>query len=135
MTTFPRTNFIGFERIFDELDKLASHANDSYPPHNILKINNKSYVIEMAVAGFAIEDLTIQLKDNILYVKGDRKKARHAPEQYIHKGISTRQFSKSFRLSEYVEVDGASLKEGILSVSLTVKVPEEESPKLIKISV
>jgi molecular chaperone IbpA len=134
MTTFPRTNFIGFERIFDELDKLASHANDSYPPHNIIKLNDKSYVIEMAVAGFTRDDLKIDLKDNILYVKGERK-PRYTTNQYVHRGISTRSFSKSFRLSEYVEVDGASLKEGILSVVLIVKVPEEETPKSIKISV
>jgi len=76
--------------------------------------------------------LSIELKDNVLTVKGDRP-ARRPETQYVHRGISTRKFTKSFRLSEYTEVTGASLREGILSIGLSVKLPEEKSPVLIKI--
>jgi len=131
-TLFPKTAFIGFDHILNELQQITNNAKDVYPPHNIVKYNDKSFEIELAIAGFIQSDLTIELKDNVLTVKGDRP-VRRPETQYVHRGISTRKFAKSFRLSEYTEVTGASLNDGILSIGLAVKLPEEKSPVLIKI--
>jgi molecular chaperone IbpA len=129
---FPKTAFIGFDHILSELQQITNNAKDVYPPHNIVKYDDKNFEIELAIAGFVQSDLTIELKDNVLTVKGDRP-ARRPETQYVHRGISTRKFAKSFRLSEYTEVTGASLHDGILSIGLAVKLPEEKSPVLIKI--
>jgi molecular chaperone IbpA len=129
---FPRTAFIGFDHVFNELQRISTHANDAYPPHNVVRSDDKHYAVELAVAGFAEGDLTIELKDHVLTVKGDRNR-RRPEEQYIHRGISTRKFLKSFRLSEYTEVTGAALRNGILTIDLEVKLPDEQLPKQIQI--
>ena len=130
---FPRTAFIGFDHIFKELERISSHAKDSYPPHNVVKYDDKRYAVELAVSGFGLEDLSIEIKDNVLSVKGDRQQ-RRPEEQYVHRGISTRKFLKSFRLSEYTEVAGADLRNGILTIELEVRLPEEKLPRLIQIN-
>lgn len=131
-TTLPRTRFIGFDNLWRELDRLSSHPNEVYPPHNVIKLDDTTTLIELAVAGFSKDDLSIELKDNILTVNGD-KSYRYDDTAYVHRGISTKKFSKSFRLSEYTEVTGATITDGILSVSVSVKIPEEKLPKLIPI--
>ena len=130
---FPRNAFLGFDHLFDELEKITNHANDTYPPHNVIKAVDMKYDIELAVAGFSKDDITIELKEHVLYIKGDREK-RRKDEAYVHKGISGRKFSKSFRLSEYAEVSGADLTDGILTVSIEVVLPEEKRPQSIKIN-
>ena len=131
-TLFPKTAFIGFDHILSELQQISNNARDVYPPNNIIKYDDRNFEIELAIAGFVQSDITIELKDNVLTVKGDRP-VRRPETQYVHRGISTRKFAKSFRLSEYTEVTGASLRDGILSVGLTVKLPEEKAPMLITI--
>ena len=130
---FPRNAFLGFDHLFDELEKITNHANDTYPPHNVIKSDEMKYDIELAIAGFSKDDITIELKEHVLYIKGDREKRRN-DEAYVHKGISGRKFSKSFRLSEYAEVSGADLTDGILTVSIEVVLPEEKRPQQIKIT-
>ena len=130
---FPRNAFLGFDHLFDELEKITNHANDTYPPHNVIKSDDMKYDIELAIAGFSKDDITIELKEHVLYIKGDREKRRN-DEAYVHKGISGRKFSKSFRLSEYAEVSGADLTDGILTVSIEVVLPEEKRPQMINIT-
>ena len=130
---FPRNAFLGFDHLFDELEKITNHANDTYPPHNVIKADDMKYDIELAVAGFSKDDINIELKEHVLYIKGDREK-RRKDNAYVHKGISGRKFSKSFRLSEYAEVSGADLTDGILTVSIEVVLPEEKRPQSIKIN-
>jgi molecular chaperone IbpA len=131
-TFLPKTAFIGFDHILSQLEQVSNHAKDTYPPHNVIKYDDRTYEIELAIAGFVNDDLTIELKDNVLIVTGDRPPRR--PEtQYVHRGISTRKFTKSFRLSEYTEVTGAGLRDGILSIGLEVKLPDEKAPVRIKI--
>ena len=130
---FPRNVFLGFDHIFNELDHITKHAQDTYPPHNVVKEDDLHYILEMAVAGFKEEDISIELKDHILTVEGSRDKRREQ-EKYIHKGISARKFKKSYRLSEYTEVVGAKLEDGILAIGLEVVLPEEKRPQMIKIN-
>lgn len=127
---FPRTAFVGFDRIFDELDRVARHATDSYPPHNILKTSDTNYQIELAVAGFAQDELNITVEDRTLTVEGAHK---DRGREYIHKGISTKKFQRKFRLSEYVEVAGADVKDGVLAIHLEVIIPDAQRPRQIKI--
>jgi molecular chaperone IbpA len=129
-TLFPRSSFVGFDHLFNELEHVARHANDHYPPHNILKTGETDYLIELAVAGFSREELSIEVKDRTLTVTGEHlSKGR----EYIHRGISTKKFKRTFRLSEHVQVHGADLKDGILSVELKYVVPEELRPRKIQI--
>jgi len=129
---FPRNAFLGFDHIFDQLESIHSHAKDTYPPHNVVKESDTKYTLELAVAGFKKEHIDIEVKDHVLNIKGERP-ARRDPNMYVHKGISARNWSKSFRLSEYTEVTGADLTDGILTVTLEVVLPEEKQPRKVNI--
>ena len=129
---YPRSGFIGFDHIFDQLENIHKHAKDTYPPHNVVKDDEFRFSIELAVAGFKQEHIDIELKDHVLTVKGDRP-SRRDQNKYVHKGISARNWKKSFRLSEYTEVIGADLQDGILTVDLEVVLPKEKQPRKILI--
>ena len=129
---FPRNAFLGFDHIFDQLDNIHQHAKDTYPPHNVVKDEEMKYTLEIAVAGFKQEHIDIEVKDHILTVSGNRPQRRDS-SAYVHKGISARNWKKSFRLSEYTEVTGADLIDGILTVKLEVILPEEKLPRKITI--
>lgn len=133
-TLFPRSSFVGFDHLFQELDWVAKHATDTYPPHNIVKVSEDDYLIEIAVAGFTLDNLDIEQDERTLTVKGEIAKGDGEEPSYIHKGISQKKFKRVFRLSEYVYVDGASLKDGILSIQLKFELPEEKRPRKISIT-
>tara|TARA_R100000734_G_C3300795_1_gene91474 strand:- start:386 stop:835 length:450 start_codon:yes stop_codon:yes gene_type:complete len=130
--TYPRSGFIGFDHIFDQLENIHKHAKDHYPPHNVVKEDEFKFTLELAVAGFKQEHIDIEVNDGVLTIKGDRP-ARREQNKYVHKGISARNWKKSFRLSEYTEVNGADLQDGILTVSLEVVLPAEKQPRKILI--
>ena len=129
---FPRNAFLGFDHIFDQLDNIHNQAKDTYPPHNVVKEEELKYTLELAVAGFKQEHIDIEVKDHILTITGNRP-TRRDQNLYVHKGISARNWKKSFRLSEYTEVTGADLSDGILTVNLEVVLPEEKLPRKITI--
>ena len=130
---YPRNAFLGFDHIFDQLENIHLHSKDTYPPHNVVKEEEMKYTLELAVAGFKEEHIDIEVKDHILTIKGDRP-ARRNQDMYVHKGISSRNWKKSFRLSEYTEVTGADLTDGILTVGLEVVLPKEKQPRKININ-
>ena len=135
MTHFklPRSAFIGFDNIFDELERITTaSAQDNYPPHNIVRLSENEYAIELAVVGFKEQDLELKQQDGILYVTG--KKSDQQTTDYLHRGISGRSFKRSFRLSEHVEVKGADLRDGLLVINLERIVPEEKRPRTIPIN-
>ena len=129
-TLFPRSSFVGFDHLFNELEHVARHANDHYPPHNIIRTGDADYLIELAVAGFSRDELNIEVKDRTLVVTGEHQSKGR---EYIHRGISTKKFKRTFRLSEHVHVNGADLQDGVLSVELKYVVPEELRPRKIEI--
>jgi len=126
---------IGFDQIFEQLNKQFSSRQDNYPPHNVVKLDDTHYVIEVAVAGFAEDEIDVELKENVLTVKGEQVKPTPevAPE-YLHKGISNRDFTRTFPLAENIEVCGATVQNGILSIALEMLVPEEQKAKKIAIT-
>jgi molecular chaperone IbpA len=123
-----------------DIDKFFYTGNTStYPPYNVIKHGDGSssdeYIMEFAVAGFKKEDITIQTEKGVLYVVGELPERKFEDgEGYIHKGIATRKFSRSFTLPEYVEVVDARIEDGMLYISLVKDIPEEKKPKSIKIS-
>lgn len=128
-------HFIGFDRMLDELLRLAPNQqkSDNYPPFNVIKLDDSKYVIEVAVAGFADDELNIELKDNVLTVTGEQAK-RSAEIEYLYRGISSRNFIRSFTIANNVEVRTAAVKNGILSIALEMLVPEEKKAKKIAIT-
>jgi len=131
----PRSLFVGFENLFEDLERIhtSARSGDNYPPHNVIKIDDSSFEIELAVAGFKEDDLRVVVKDGILHVYGCAPSDRMDKVEYVHKGISSRKFEKSFRISEFVVIDGACLRDGMLVIQLRVEVPEEKRPREIKI--
>jgi molecular chaperone IbpA len=117
--------------MIDELDRVARHSGDTFPPHNILKTGEDQYLIELAVAGFTDDELEIEVKNRTLTIRGQIK---DSDRDYIHKGISTKKFERQFRLSEYVEVMGADFRNGLLAISLEVIIPESQKPRKVAIN-
>ena len=132
--TFPRGAFVGFDHIARDLERLANaHQKDHYPPHNVVKHNDDEFLIELAVVGFKQEHIDISMHFGILTVKGNLD-SRRDQNLYVHKGISGRKFERSFRLSEFVEVTGATLEDGLLTIALERIIPDEKRPRKIEIS-
>ena len=126
---------IGFDHLMDHLVTLHSNNNlttNEYPPYDIIKEGESNYKIELAVAGFKKDELSIQLKENTLTIKGETN-SKNSNGDYLHKNIARRSFSKDFTLAENIEVGEASFEDGVLSVSLTHNIPEEQRPKEIVI--
>lgn len=126
---------IGFDSVFEDLNRTFTNTKTegNYPPHNVVKIDDTHYVIEVAVAGFAEDEIDLELKDNALTVRGEQSKNEDEVE-YLHKGISARNFVRTFPLAEHIEVRGATVKNGILAVALEQVIPEEDKPKKIAIT-
>ena len=124
---------VGFDRLFTEMERtFANSKATSYPPYNIVQINEDEYMISVAVAGFAMSDLDIVKDKNILRVGGAKPESEEEVE-YLHKGIGGRNFRREFTLADHVEVEGATLELGMLNIHLKRVVPEELQPKQIEI--
>ncbi len=127
---------LGFDRFFDEVEKLMAmdvqKTVTNFPPHNILKLDDSRYIVELAVAGFSKDEIEISVEDDTLIVKGERKDVE-ANIQYLHKGIGTRSFTKTLTIADTIEVKGAEFKDGILRIGLENIVPEHKKPRKIEI--
>ena len=129
--SFPRSHFIGFDHVWNEIERLSDMAdNKLYPPHNVVKIDENKFTVELALAGYNPDDLTVEVKDGILVVTGGKSSEER---EYLHRGISSKKFTRTFRLSEHVVVDGADFKDGLLVIDLRVEIPEEKRPRTIPI--
>jgi|TARA_R100000479_G_C6338972_1_gene184534 molecular chaperone IbpA len=131
--SFPRSHFIGFDHVWSEIERLSEMAdNKLYPPHNVVKKDETHFSIELALAGYNKEQLTVEVKDGILVVAGGKSDGE-VEREYLHRGISAKKFTRTFRLSEHVVVDGADFIDGLLVIDLRVEVPEEKRPRAIPI--
>ena len=132
MDLFKDPFFIGFNRTLDRLNTVHTAAvNQSYPPYNIFKVDEDTYRVDLALAGFDKKDIDVTVDNGTLIVKGEVTTEDTA--ETIHKGIATRKFTRTFALGEYMEVVGAEFKNGMLSVNVERIVPEDKKPKSIKI--
>jgi molecular chaperone IbpA len=128
---------IGFDRLGSLLDTLTSFEGEtpSYPPYNIERVGENDYRISMAVAGFGEGDLSIDVKENTLCIRGEKKTDHEetAPT-YLHRGIASRSFERRFQLADHVVVKGATLEHGLLHVDLVRELPEAMKPRTIPIA-
>lgn len=122
---------IGFDRIFNNIEA-RSVNNNNYPPHNIIKHDDNNYEIELAVAGFDKSEISVTVDQDELLISGRRLKG-DPDVAYIHRGLAARDFDRSFTLPQYMEVGEVSLTNGVLSVKLTMIVPEALKPRTIEI--
>ena len=127
---------VGFDNIFDEILRVSNQqSTQNYPPYNVVKHTEDKFVIELAVAGFREGDITVTVEKNLLTIEGDRFETESdTTVEYLHRGISSRGFTRTFTLADHVEVVSASSTDGILSITLERKVPEELQPKKIAIA-
>lgn len=138
LTTFDVPNVarfaVGFDRLFADLNRLATHANTNYPPHNVAVYSETESAIEVAVAGFDESELDVEVSNNQLVIRGAKEEQPNPTVQYQHKGIATRNFELAFQLTDDLKVKGAAVKNGILTVRLEYIVPEEAKPKKVAIT-
>jgi len=122
---------IGFDRTLQLLERADTHSSSNYPPYNIVKIDEENFQIEMAVAGFDKKEVSISKEKEKLIIEGEQDTES---KEYVHQGLASRSFKRSFTLADDIIVKGANMKNGILIVSLERIVPEEDKPQEIKIS-
>ena len=128
---------VGFDSVFDHFESMFNDSpslHTNYPPYDILKTDQHSYVIELAVAGFSKKEIAVTVENGVLTVESDREgNVEDSGQEIIHRGISKRYFKKSFSISDDVEIRGAELKDGLLRISMEKIIPESKKRKEISI--
>ncbi|WP_298967459.1 Hsp20 family protein [uncultured Methylobacterium sp.] len=126
---------VGFDRLFSALDQFVSaETAPSYPPYNIERTGENAYRITVAVAGFTDQDLSIEVRENALTIKGERQPAPAKQTEVLHQGIAARSFERRFQLADHVHVTGAALENGLLHIDLVREIPEAKKPRQIEIA-
>ena len=133
MDLFRDPFFIGFDNLtrYSNIYREATHQ--SYPPYNLVKVDEDTYQLSLALAGFSKDEVSVSVDNGSLIVKGE--KTEESSKEVLHKGIATRKFTRTFALGEYMEVDRAEMADGILNVFVERNIPEEKKPKQISIKV
>jgi molecular chaperone IbpA len=137
-TTYGGSNisnqFIGWDKQMENLEKIGEKIvknSGNFPPYNVIKEDEDTFLIEFAVAGFSKRDISVEQEKNALIITGSIEEDED--KKYVHKGIATRSFTRAFALAEYVEVKSATFEDGILTVKLVRELPKEEQPRQITI--
>jgi molecular chaperone IbpA len=131
MDLFNDPFFIGFNRELGRLNTAHKTNSQTYPPYDLLKLDEDTYRISLAVAGFSRENIDISVDNGTLIIKGELVEVIDA--EVVHKGIAGRKFVRSFALGEYMEVTGAEMKDGMLHINVDRVIPEDKKPKTIEI--
>lgn len=140
MRTFDLTplyrSTVGFDRLFSMLDQGGSIDNSApgYPPYNIERTGENAYRVSIAVAGFAQDELNIEVKENTLTVRGEKKPQEERNGEVLYQGIAARAFERVFQLADFVQVKGAALENGLLHVDLVREIPEAKKPRQVAIT-
>jgi molecular chaperone IbpA len=125
---------VGFDRLAQMLDDVASFESPAYPPYNIERLGENEYRITMAVAGFGPADVNIEVKQNTLTVTGKKADKQDGQQtEFLHRGIATRAFERRFQLADFVEVKGAEMADGLLHIELKREIPEAMKPRTIQV--
>jgi molecular chaperone IbpA len=126
---------LGFDSLFDNFEqRFTNQINNNYPPYNIVKKDENNYEIEVAVTGFLPEEVTVEIDQNQLIIKGERKREEDADAQYLHRGLATRDFTRSWTLAEHMEVGTGTIKNGVLRIALQRVIPEALKPRVLQIT-
>lgn len=126
---------VGFDHLFRLLDTIQGDVADAptYPPYNIERTGENAYRITMAVAGFAQNDISVEVKESALTVKAARQSVADQDREYLHRGIAQRAFERRFQLADFVEVEGANIANGLLHIDLKRNLPERMKPRTVEI--
>ena len=132
MDLFNDPFFIGFNRELSRLNNAHKTNSQSYPPYDLIKLDEDTYRLSIAVAGFSKENINVSVDNGTLIIKGEIIEVTDA--EIVHKGIAGRKFTRTFALGEYMEVTGADMKDGMLHINVDRIIPEEKKPKVIDIN-
>lgn len=125
---------IGFDDVFNNFERrFANQVSNNYPPYNVVKIEENLYEIQIAVTGFEKQELSVSVDQDQLIVKGESMTTDYAPEQYLHRGLASRDFEKSWTLADHMEVDSVEIKNGLLKIKIVRIVPEALKPRQLEI--
>ena len=128
-----RRSTVGFDRLFDMLES-GGQAQENYPPFDLIKTGDNDYRIEVAVAGFKPDEIDITAQQNVLIVSGRKaEETQQAGSDYVYRGIANRSFERRFALADHIQVKGADLKDGLLSIELVREIPEAMKPRKINV--
>lgn len=126
---------LGFDTLFNDVEqRFGNQVNNNYPPYNVLKHDENTYEIQVAVTGFDKKEITVEIDQNQLIVKGEHSGEEDTITQYLHRGLATRNFTRSWTLAEHMEVGDGKIKNGILTIELKRVVPEALKPRVLKIT-
>jgi len=129
-----RRSTIGFDRLFEFLENDGREQAENYPPYDIEKLSDDRYRITLAVAGFGENDIDITARQNMLVITGRKAENRNRDGNFVHVGIATRAFERRFELADFVRVEDAEMKDGLLSIELVREIPEAMRPRKISIN-
>jgi molecular chaperone IbpA len=125
---------LGFDTMFNDFEhRYANQLKDNYPPYNIVKHNEDTYEIEIAVTGFYKDEVIVEIDQNQLIVKGIRDKSNDVTAEFLHRGLALRDFTRSWTLAEHMEVGEGTIKNGVLTIELKRVVPDALKPRVLKI--
>lgn len=125
---------LGFDTLFNDFERrFANQVNNNYPPYNIVKTGDNSYQLEVAVTGFEKTEITVEVDNDQLIIKGQRATTDWPGESYLHKGLASRDFTRIWPLAEHIEVGDAKIKNGVLTIHLERIVPESMKPRVLQI--
>lgn len=126
---------VGFDTLFDNFEKrFTNQISTNYPPHNIVKLDADNYEIQVAVTGFDPEEVTVEVNQNELVIKGECTTDEESTVTYLHRGLAGRDFVRTFTLADHMEVGEARIKHGVLKIALKRVVPEALKPRVLKIT-
>ena len=130
-----RRSTIGFDRLFDLLENSTNgQGGENYPPFDLVKVGDNQYRIDLAVAGFKPEEIDITAQQNVLLVVGKKSEETEGGDRnYVYRGIANRSFERRFALADHIQVTGADIRDGLLSIELKREIPEAMKPRKISI--
>lgn len=125
---------VGFDTMFNDFEtRFSNQINNSYPPYNVVKYDNDTYEIQIAVSGFDRDEVSVEIDQNQLIIKGTHAEAPSEEVQYLHRGLAARDFTRSFTLAEHMEVGEGSIKNGVLKIEIKRVVPDALKPRVLKL--
>lgn len=125
---------LGFDSLFSDFEqRFANQINNNYPPYNVIKKDENSYELEVAVTGFNPEEISVEIDQNQLIVKGTRQRDDDETTHYLHRGLAARDFKRTWTLAEHMEVDSGTIKNGVLRIDIHRVVPESLKPRVLKL--
>lgn len=125
---------LGFDTLFTDFERrFSNQINNNYPPYNIIKTGENTYILEVAVTGFDKDEISVEVDQELLIVKGKRSRDEDSELQYLHHGLASRDFNRTWPLAEHIEVGEVKIKNGVLTISLERIIPDTLKPRVLQI--